>query len=222
MNKNLKIIPKIFIFVGLCFFIISLSFFIYQQQFIKNGEKTIGTIIQLDYYKTNNNHIDYLVIVEYIVNNQQYKTRLNSYNSTMYEGQQIELYYLSNNPHKILTNNILLILIFFIVSLVLFTIAFFIEFKFYKIKLKNKRLKTYGMIINAKITKIDINYNVKINNLYPYKISAIYEEDNKIYNFISHNIWNYNFIDYLINNNIEYINIYVNPKNFKDYLICDS
>ena len=114
-KKQMKTI-NIFLFIGFLFFIIGIIFFaagsailISGNSFMKNAEKTTAEISEIDSYYSGSSRLGskkhYNVIVEYVVDGEVYERTLNEYNSGMYEGKEIEIYYNPDNPSEIKTGS---------------------------------------------------------------------------------------------------------------------
>lgn len=110
-KKQMKTI-NIFLFIGFLFFIIGIIFFavgsailISGNSFMKNAEKTTAEISEIDSYYSGSSRLGskkhYNVIVEYVVDGEVYERTLNEYNSGMYEGKEIEIYYNPIIPRKL-------------------------------------------------------------------------------------------------------------------------
>lgn len=76
---------------------------------MKNAEKTTAEISEIDSYYSGSSRLGskkhYNVIVEYVVDGEVYERTLNEYNSGMYEGKEIEIYYNPDNPSEIKTGS---------------------------------------------------------------------------------------------------------------------
>ncbi len=121
-KKQMKTI-NIFLFIGFLFFIIGIIFFavgssilISGNSFMKNAEKTTAEISEIDSYYSGSSRLGskkhYNVTVEYVVDGEVYERTLNEYNSGMYEGKEIEIYYNPDNPSEIKTGPKILEIIF--------------------------------------------------------------------------------------------------------------
>ena len=121
-KKQMKTI-NIFLFIGFLFFIIGIIFFavgssilISGNSFMKNAEKTTAEISEIDSYYSGSSRLGskkhYNVTVEYVVDGEVYERTLNEYNSGMYEGKEIEIYYNPDNPSEIKTGSKILEIIF--------------------------------------------------------------------------------------------------------------
>jgi hypothetical protein len=85
---------------------------------------------------------------------------------------------------------------------------------------KMEWFKLNGIPVKAEIEKLSVNKKIRVNGKHPYKIYAKYlnPQTNKIQMFKSKNLW----IDpniHLAEKNITHIEIWVDPQNYKKYLM---
>jgi len=93
-NKKFLILFCV-IFIGVAFLIGGIIFHKQTVEFKNNGVKITAEIVSIQ------KEPDTDVLVKYTVGNTTYTNDINTYSSYMYVGQEIEIYYLPNNPNKI-------------------------------------------------------------------------------------------------------------------------
>ena len=111
-NKLENLIWIILASIGAIFVIIGLVVFgsVFNYE---NKVDSVGTITEILSYRSTNHNINHEVYVSYTVEGKEYKSRLNSYSSSFYEGKEIDIYYDKDNPNKIGVKSLdLLFLIF--------------------------------------------------------------------------------------------------------------
>lgn len=218
-EKIENIVWIIFGIVGVLF--LSVAIFLNYWAIIPqtNRGETIATIIEIEYRDNNDEYPD--VLVSYEVNGQQYRTSLDSYSSSYYEGKEITIYYDKNDPSKIMDNTPkILMYVFGGIGIAFLSVAVIINL----FKLRNKRMKKNlretGNIVNAKYISCYMNTNYTVNNKHPYKIVCewVNNIDNKVYRFKSKNIW-VNPEKYIVKNNIKSFRVYIDPNNLKKYYV---
>lgn len=205
-KRKENLVWSIFLIIGLVFLSIAVILNTMFSEFRNNGGKTEALI-----YNINNGN----VIVEYKVSGHVYKEVLNYYSDSMREGDSITIYYDLDNPANIKSAEMFIIVYVMgglggLFALLGFIFIIIIHQK----SLSNKKLKETGMIIQADIDKVSMNFAYRINNSHPYNIICTYKHDGKIYIFKSDNIWL--DIEPMIKNlNIKKIPVYV--KGSDDY-----
>ena len=220
MNKVENLIWIVFCGFGAIFLIIGLSvcFNIFN---IENKIKTIGTITQIETYRDSDGDTNYRVFVSYNVDGEEYEARLNGYAASFYEGKEIEIYYDKNNPEKIGSNSLdLLMLIFPGFGLVFFSIGLIGVIRNINKKKKQKYLKENGDVIYAEYIETIFNENYSINGRHPYNIICEWENpsDNKRYIFRSDNIWT-NPENIINERNIKMFPVYIKRDKIKEYIV---
>ena len=93
-NKKFLILFCV-IFIGVAFLVGGIIFHKQTVEFKNNGVKITAEIVSIQ------KEPDTDVLVKYTVGNTTYTNDINTYSSFMYVGQEIEIYYLPNNPNKI-------------------------------------------------------------------------------------------------------------------------
>ena len=177
-------IGELFVIIGLVVFG---SVFNYE-----NKVDSVGTITEILSYRSTNHNINHEVYVSYTVEGKEYKSRLNSYSSSFYEGKEIDIYYDKDNPNKIGVKSLdLLFLIFPGIGLIFLIIGGTgILVKINK-KKSEENLKENGKLIYANYVETVLNTSYRVNGKCPYNIICEWNDtlDNKKYIFKSKNIW---------------------------------
>lgn len=144
--------------------------------FIKKAEYTQGVIKDIFIERKtgsrkNSDNVKYRVIVEYIVDGEDYNIEANHYTYSMYEGQQIGVYYDKNNPGKARVETIMTGKAFPVgIGVVFFLIGAVPMVIFILKKRKRHDVIENGICVDAEVVSIDINYNVRVNYSHPYKV----------------------------------------------------
>ena len=187
----------------------------------KNKVDTTGTIAEILTYTDSDENKEHEVYVSYTVNGQEYKSRLNSYSSSFYEGKKIEIYYDRDNPNKIGVKSLdLLVLILPGIGMIFLIIG--ATGIIVKIRKKNeeKQLRENGEKIYASYVETAINTSYTVNGKNPYNIICEWNNpsDNKNYIFKSKNIW-INPENFIEEKNMKQFPVYINKDNMKKYVI---
>lgn len=90
----------IFFLVGVCAIIGSIFIKAEADNFIQNGVKIEATILSIEEHGSGEDRY-WEVFVEYEINGIEYTNKINHYSSKMYEGQNIQIRYLTDNPNEI-------------------------------------------------------------------------------------------------------------------------
>ena len=220
-NKIENLIWTIFASIGAIFVIIGLAVFgsIFNYE---NKVDTVGTITGISsYYSGTNHNRNHEVYVSYTVEGKEYKSRLNSYSSSFYEGKEIDIYYDKDNPNKIGVKSLdLLFLIFPGIGLIFFIIGGTgILVKINKRK-SEKKLKENGELIYANYVETVLNTSYRVNGKCPYNIICEWNNtlDSKKYIFKSKNIW-INPENIIKEKDIKQFPVYIDNNNKKKYAI---
>ena len=190
-NKLENLIWIILASIGAIFVIIGLVVFgsVFNYE---NKVDSVGTITEILSYRSTNHNINHEVYVSYTVEGKEYKSRLNSYSSSFYEGKEIDIYYDKDNPNKIGVKSLdLLFLIFPGIGLIFLIIGGTgILVKINK-KKSEENLKENGKLIYANYVETVLNTSYRVNGKCPYNIICEWNDtlDNKKYIFKSKNIW---------------------------------
>lgn len=199
MKKKITF-KKIFIQIGIVFSLVgavllAVGMIIHaaNTSFMKNADTTQAEIIDIvrhHHYGKGNKGNDYDVWIEYTVDGKNYNSRIKSYDSSMYVGKEIEVFYDPENPSDVRTNsNVATIICTAIGGLFLTLGIIFLAVAIIKGR-KIKLLKQSGEALTGTIINVSMNTNVRINNRHPYKAECevINPYDGEKYLYSSENI----------------------------------
>lgn len=219
--KTEKLLFGIFAIIGA---LIILGGFKLQEvttEFLEIAQTTTAQITDIDVYHDSDGDSHHTVFVEFDVDNKEYSGTLNEYNSGMYIGKDITVYYDPQNPNNFKSSSskfsgYLLSgfgAIFFLVGIIPLGLGI-------KKSGNAKKLKESGFLIEAQIEKVYLNTNYTVNGRHPYRLSAHAQLPNseKIYTFESENVWG-NLQAVIDTHHIEKVNVYVDLDNPKKYCI---
>ncbi len=184
---------SIFLIVGLIFLVVGISIAAYNVNFKNNALETTAVISSIERDRDSDGDTSYTVYVRYTVDGSQYERPLNFYSSGMYVGEEISIYYLPEQPNRILAKSSLsfLFILFPLMGLIAASIGFVIIFrKVMKIK-SHKYLLENGEVVNAEITNVDYKSSYTVNGVSPYVITCKWVDPSTgiYYFFKSDNIW---------------------------------
>ena len=221
-ERSVKFVKIVLLIMGIIFFLVGLIIGIITITNYQNAEVVNATIIDILYSRSGDDDTTRTFLVKFIYNNQEYTKETSFYSSFYHIGDTIKLYINNGNVNKIwsLKMNVIMSTIFGTIGLIMLVICIALLIK----QINNKKLKDYlrnnGSLIQAKIVKIEMNTHYSINDMHPFNIILEYEDrfSNEKYTFKSVNIWDDpSFI--IKENNIEYLNVYIDNKNKKKYYI---
>jgi hypothetical protein len=192
INKN-KAFSFLFAGFGLLFFIIGIvTFTVSYINFVKfkeNGIKTEGIISSI-----NGSGDDTDVFITFKTDDEKdITTRINYYNSNMYVGKHIELYYDPLNPNKVAlisdNFNLIFLLSFGCFGAMFFIIGIVFIKKIIAFEKHRDILILSGNYVIADIIEVNKNTNTTLLGKNPYIIHSHYSENGQDYFFKSHDIW---------------------------------
>ena len=198
-NEN-KMYVYFFTSIGLLFFILGIILFIFEQYnytYLKNhGIRTDGIISNI---KFSNNKKNVNVFVGFKTDDgEEITTKIGYYNSNMYIGQSVELYYDPMNYKKVVMifenfNYNFLWLFMSGMGLIFFIMGFVKINENKAFERQRDKLILLGYYVMADIIEIkreaNIQIKINLNKKNPYRIHAYYSENDIGYSFISHYIW---------------------------------
>lgn len=189
---------------------------------------TVGIILMIGYFNADNGRVKVRASIEslgdpvqirYSFKGQEFIRPINYRSSSMYIGQNVEIYVDPSNPSSFKTpsSNLIAGLVLLAMGCVFATIGFiFIYIMVSGNKLK-KRLLAEGMRLEAIIDGIDLNYSVTMNGRHPLVMFCSYDDGvGNIYKFKSKDI----FEDpgFIIDENTR-VNVYVDRANMRKYYV---
>ena len=178
-NKNLKKVNlsfgiggffAVFGVIMLCIGIISI---VNSMNFRKNSEQVTGVISHIETRREH--HLDsgstevHDVYVKYTVNGQEYEQELGFYESSMYAGKEIEIFYNPENPMEIKGNDGAISIILPLMGVVFLVIGLVFVNNDRKNKKQLEMLLSKGNTAEGIITAITVDHNTTINNRHPLK-----------------------------------------------------
>lgn len=144
-----------------------------NNKFMKTAKETTATITRIDVSYDFNEDSNHDVYVEYAVKGKRYTGRLNEYNSGMYEGKNITIYYNPDNPKDFRgTSSNLLSYIIMGIGAVFTIISSMFIVKKVRTDGKSKKLKKAGLLLETDITNITLNESYSVNRKHPYIIEC--------------------------------------------------
>lgn len=175
MKTGILILKLIFIVIGLAMTVGAIIVGLHSKKFFRNAEQTTAVITDIESTRNRRNGVteyNHTVYVTYEVDGVQYnKVRLGYYNSGMYEGKTIKVYYNKDNPGKIKTkgSSMVISVILGVVGGVFLLVGIILVIVFMP---RNKKIKQYGNRYEADIINITVNRNVRVNGRHPYIVDC--------------------------------------------------
>lgn len=192
-NSVLLLIGILFSVIGTAFLVAGIAVLIGHNTFIDNAVQTEAEItrIESDSYRRNGKtHTDYDVWVEYEVDGEIYEEELGYYNSSMNEGDIIDVYYDPDNPSDVSSGSKILELIFILIGGVFAVLGVILIIVNILSGNRRKKLMRTGDRLTGTITDVVMNNAVRINNRHPFKAECevINPFDGEKYLYSSENI----------------------------------
>ena len=219
--KTEKLIFGIFAIVGALIILGGFKLQDVNTKFLEIAQTTSAQITDIDVYHDSDGDSHHTVYVEFDVDNKEYAGTLNEYNSGMYIGEKITVYYDPQNPNNFKSSGIKYVgyivsafgSIFFLIGIIPIGLGI-------KKSSNSKKLKESGFLIEAQIDKVYFNKNYAVNGRHPYRLSAHAQLPNseKIYTFESENVWG-NLQAVIDTHKFEKVNVYINLDNPKKYYV---
>lgn len=176
-TKNIAFIIGLLLFtMSFVFTLIGVGCLVSKNQFMKTAKSTEAKIVDItieQYRSSRGKHnSDYDAWVEYYVDGEKYEQKLNEYSSSMYIGQNMEIFYDPENPNKIMRDSYVLEIVFISVGGLLVIVGVIFSTVYIKGKSRIKRLKSEGEVLNGSITNIYPNDNIIVNGRHPFKLEC--------------------------------------------------
>lgn len=195
-HKLVAIIKMISTIVGIGFIIWAAYIFFHVKVIVPKYDRVPAQIVNITESISYHRHRTHQVYVSYEYNGHTYNNvSYNSYRSSMYIGQTINVYVNPATPGRAESESLTPVV-------VLVPIAIFLLY--YGRRLSNalgrststkqiKELQKNGLRINATIVSIEENRNVKLNHKSPFRIHCKYEDPATgfAHLFVSNNIWGF-------------------------------
>jgi len=187
------LIGSLFFIIGMVLAVIGSIIYINHNKFLETAETTYAEITDIDeeaYYRKGRRKTRHHVWVEYEVDGSTYNRKLDSYNSSMYVGSDIEIYYDPENPSDIWTGSRVgeIIMFFMGGGFMILGGVFLLIVVFQKRKINN--LKKNGEPLTGTIINVTRNMAVRINGRHPFKAEVELKNpfDGETYLYSSENI----------------------------------
>lgn len=209
----------LFIIIGIVILIAGVFFHKNLNEFKETAKETNATITRIEYEEDIDGDIDYEVYVEFYVKGEIYTGKLDEYNSTMREGDNVRIYYDPSNPNdfKSKSSNWMIYLLYEIGGIFALIGGIFLVNGIRKGN-KVKKLKESGFRFDAEITGINTNNNYTVNGRHPYIIECSGAINGVVYNFKSENVW-YEAPNIYNDLQIKTIPVYINMEKTSEYYV---
>ncbi len=218
-ERTVKIIGVVFSLIGCVLLGLTVFAVIYSFNFVSRAEEVTATITEIETrYKRNHTYHDAYVSYTYRAVDYQ-DVRINFYNSSMREGDNVRLLVDPEDPTH--TNSRYIVFYSFIplVGVLIFGgIGFTLLYSMYSKKKKKKYLLENGRLLHGIVDNIDYNYVYSVNGRHPYLVYCRYEDagTGTVYKFKSDNLF---FDPNHFYKQGDSVNIYVNPANYREYYV---
>lgn len=214
-----KIKESKFEYLLLIFFVAGLAMLIGSGFLLNLHIKNKNSLCTVDaqitrIYSNNDNHSVY---VSYEIDGVKYNNvRYNEYNSSMYEGKTIQIYYNPENPGQIasINGNLIACIMLAIMGIAFSLVGSIIPMKKMKETARRKKLKQTGNPVKCFVTEIKVDRSIKVNGRHVNRIlyCSPLNDNTKVYKSAS----------FRFENNVsngELLTVYVNPKMPEKYYV---
>lgn len=223
-TSKLRIVPWIFMIVGLVLLWFGYSTYTSTQQFLKVALKASGTVVEMrEVYDSEDGDYTYRPIIDFTDRRgvaHTYTSATSSYPPAYEVGDKVELLYDPQKPDQVSINTwidlYLGVLILGIIGGTFVLISGLILYFGYRRQQKIKWLRENGKLVNAKVNEVALNRNYKVNGRSPYVITAQWADPatQTMYVFTSDHIW-FDPTQYVK----EEIEVWIDPNNAKSYYV---
>jgi uncharacterized membrane protein len=222
--KLIKTIIAIFMVVGIIMAVVFTVILVRDIQFKQTAQQTTATITSIETYRDSDGDTSHEVYINYEVNGRQYSNiRLSTYIAGMHEGQEITIYYDSDNPTRISLGGVgstVAMAAFLIIPIVFILIGVVPLIVIAKKRWRKQRLITQGKRLPAIIVGTDpgtVTMNGRSSNVL---VCEYIDSNQHRHLFRSGNLWH---DDTTLNAAIgKEINVYVDGDDFSKYIVDDS
>lgn len=220
LNHIFELVGGIFSIIGIGVLAVGIILILQSKAFMENAVQVDGVIDEIDIFN-HSDDTDYDIYVSYYYDGKEYNhVKMNYSSSSMYEGEEIELYIDPESPTDFKTKEEDTFLkIFFPAFGGVFTL---IGLPMLIVplgkKARNKKLLDRGQHVYAVIESINLNLRVTINGRNPYMVFCSYKNpsDGIIYKFKSENLMFNPNDSYKVGDNVD---VYIEPENLKHYYV---
>lgn len=217
--STLKMLIIVFGIIGIVLIGSATGVYIYESRYERDGIKTYATItridVEVDLSSDSDYDYNYYTYVSYSVDGVNYnEIPLGTYFTGMKEGQEIQIYYMPDNPKDIMYANLrhLGAIAFASVGGALLLTAIIMITYIIISKSRINNLRDYGYSITAVITEIKDNPYVQVNGVNPMRLICT-DNENNVYK--SGNIYKNRHL-YVVGHEII---VYTDQNNEKKYMI---
>lgn len=220
-NRIVYVVFVIFLIVGIGLLAGAFLFSRYFASFKAGAEEVTGEITRIEEYYDSDRELRHHVYVSYTYDGVDYDdVSINSYNSSMYEGKEIELLCDRKNPEHIMEKSAgnLVVIILAGIGIIFVLVGGIPLLVMTGKKSKNKKILENGQVLHALVDSIEYNTSVAVNGTHPYVIFCSYRDEYKdiTYRFKSENIWTDPFLVFQPGSDIE---VYVEPGDYSKYYV---
>lgn len=221
IEKFFYLFPGIFLVIGLGLFAGGIIWLISCFHFRETAIEVPAVITEITRQRDSDGEYYHNVYISYEYNGEYFEDiPINSYSSSMYQGQEVTLYCDPEHPGRVRLSSmfyfgpILLMgmgIIFSIVGGVIFI-------TFVKTAARRKKIKAEGRILYATVEQIVYNESYSVNGSHPYVIYCTYRDDYRdiIYRFKSENLWSDPSVLFPVGSSIE---VRVDEKDYSKYYV---
>lgn len=218
-SKSIKTMMFIFLAIGICVIIGGIIFQVNNTRFLKTAEKADAKITDIITSYDSDGEANHNVNVRFMVNGEEYEGVLGEWNSGMYIGKTITVYYNPNNPNQFRGGSSKFVGAIMIAFGAIFAVIGAVPLINDKKRKNIKRdLEKNGIKLYAKINDIYKDINYSFNGRNPYVIECSCEYGGKTYTFISEYIWA-NVKTIVDNENISELEVLINPQKPENYYV---
>lgn len=220
-NRFVYVIFIAFSVIGIGFLIGAALSGWHYAAFKAEAEEITGEITEIKEYYDTDHELQHRVYVSYTFEGMDYKqVRINSYNSSMYEGKEITLLCDPKNPQHIEERSAGTILIIILTGIgTVFTLVGIIPlFVIGRKHHRKKELLAKGHILYAVVDSIEYNTSMAVNGRHPFVIFCSYRDEYQdiTYRFKSENLWTDPSLVFPPGSSVE---VYVEPDNYSKYYV---
>lgn len=186
-----------------------------------NKVDTTGVITEISLHRDRHGDRDYDVYVAYEVDGMPYESRLNSYTSSYYEGQEINIYYDRTDPRRIGTKELNgLFLILPGIGLLFFGMGIIGLVVIARKGRRGEALRENGRRVMAEYVETELNLHYSVNNRNPYRVVCRWRdpESGETRTFKSENLWE-NPEPMISARNVQSFPVYLDRKKPKRYVM---
>ncbi len=222
-TKKFRLIPWIFLIVGVIMLVLAYSIYTSTQQFLKVSVKAVGTVVEMKSVRDSDGDLTYKPVITYKDRTglEHTFTSSTSSNPPSYRvGDKVELLYDPQKPEQPSINTwidlYIGVLVLGILGGLFVLIPAFVLYGMSRRQQKISWLKENGKLIEAKVNEVSLNQHYKVNGQSPYIIVAQWEDaaTNTVQVFQSDNIW-FDPTQYVKDT----IQVWIDPNDLKSYYV---